>query len=495
MTIIFGLGTATYGYNMECHGVIPGCSLTQRLVCDQEGEWLCIDKVLFIGARRLDLPHMSHSPKKTSLEFPYKRHPRSSPLKKLGPYVKHNKSDLAKKETIKIKPIDRNPVKTGGANSSKWKESSTNKQHRKLSNIQTKNSHLDALLGNSTKQSEILSNLLELLRLPTPKTLHMYSGTRDYPNERDVPKDAEWRDLILHRSEKPRLMRLESLKNAIRKPNYIPQDKAVTVGTGKSFKKWNSRLLSTKFPGCESHEFASDEYWACAARHLTTNLHHQVGTCKMGPASDPDAVVDPRLRVYGIRNLRVVDGSVMPVIPASHTNAVVVMIGEKAADLIKEDWKNHSKKSGFGFIFLRIFLLCTFYTVIDLLQEISTGAPVNLQSGASTHTPATSGSSGAGAIAPIISGYSRKINFLLGAALYPSLFQSGHGILHGEPAAIQTNFGWVIMGTSPSTGESSTTEHVTGLICGLTLDESLQRFWQAEEVKPVQHVDPPHEIV
>lgn len=60
----------------------------------------------------------------------------------------------------------------------------------------------------------------------------------------------------------------------------------------------------------------------------------------MGPATDPEAVVDPQLRVYGIKGLRVVDGSIMPNIVAGHTNAVIFMIGEKASDLIKFTWRN-----------------------------------------------------------------------------------------------------------------------------------------------------------
>lgn len=61
----------------------------------------------------------------------------------------------------------------------------------------------------------------------------------------------------------------------------------------------------------------------------------------MGPGSDPDAVVNPELQVHGVQNLRVVDASIMPFLPAAHTNGVVFMIGEKAADMVKKHWENN----------------------------------------------------------------------------------------------------------------------------------------------------------
>ncbi|KAJ8872315.1 hypothetical protein PR048_025919 [Dryococelus australis] len=114
--------------------------------------------------------------------------------------------------------------------------------------------------------------------------------------------------------------------------------KTIELSKTNAMRKIGSRLHEVKIPACARFQFGSDDYWECAARHLTFTIYHQTGTCKMGPKTDPDAVVDPRLRVYGIRNLRVIDASIMPEIPNAHTNAPVYMIAEKGSDMIKEDW-------------------------------------------------------------------------------------------------------------------------------------------------------------
>ena len=87
------------------------------------------------------------------------------------------------------------------------------------------------------------------------------------------------------------------------------------------------------------HPPTSAEYLAAYLKKSALTVYHPVGTCKMGSASDPTAVVDPTLKVKGIKGLRVADASIMPNIVSANTNAPAIMIGEKAADLIKADWK------------------------------------------------------------------------------------------------------------------------------------------------------------
>jgi choline dehydrogenase/4-pyridoxate dehydrogenase len=70
-------------------------------------------------------------------------------------------------------------------------------------------------------------------------------------------------------------------------------------------------------------------------RHTAITLHHPLGTCRMGPDHDEDAVVDPQLRVRGADHLRVIDASVMPDLISGNINAPVMMIAEKAADMIR----------------------------------------------------------------------------------------------------------------------------------------------------------------
>jgi len=84
-------------------------------------------------------------------------------------------------------------------------------------------------------------------------------------------------------------------------------------------------------------EIQSDAQLLQCAKDIGQSIYHPAGTCKMGPDTDPLAVVDSRLKVHGIAGLRVVDCSITPTIPSGNTNAPTIMIAEKASDMIKND--------------------------------------------------------------------------------------------------------------------------------------------------------------
>ncbi|XP_067007795.2 glucose dehydrogenase [FAD, quinone] [Anabrus simplex] len=102
--------------------------------------------------------------------------------------------------------------------------------------------------------------------------------------------------------------------------------------------RYGLELDRTPVKGCENLTFGTDQYWECAIRYETSPENHQAGSCRMGREDDADAVVDPQLRVRGVRGVRVADASVIPVVVSGNTNAPAIMIGERVSDMIKKQW-------------------------------------------------------------------------------------------------------------------------------------------------------------
>jgi choline dehydrogenase len=92
-----------------------------------------------------------------------------------------------------------------------------------------------------------------------------------------------------------------------------------------------SLLLAEERPGAD---LRSDDALLGYVRRYGGSVFHPAGSCRMGPGQD--AVVDHRLAVHGIAGLFVADASVMPVIVSGNTNAASIMIGERAADFVRE---------------------------------------------------------------------------------------------------------------------------------------------------------------
>ena len=122
-------------------------------------------------------------------------------------------------------------------------------------------------------------------------------------------------------------------------PNYltVEGDRRVLLAGMKLAR----RLLASKplqayyeredFPG---PDVRTDDELLAAAKQRGTTTFHPMGTCRMGPRTDPTAVVDDQLRVHGLEGLRVIDASIMPTMLSANLNAATIMIGEKGSDLI-----------------------------------------------------------------------------------------------------------------------------------------------------------------
>lgn len=123
-------------------------------------------------------------------------------------------------------------------------------------------------------------------------------------------------------------------------PNYLsdPKDREMSIRGLKltqeilSQKPLGKFIMAERLPGPDVR--TDQDYFDFICQHSKTS-HHCAGTCRMG--ADDGAVVDTRLRFNGIDGLRVVDNSIMPSVISSNTNAAAIMIGEKAADMIKAD--------------------------------------------------------------------------------------------------------------------------------------------------------------
>ena len=132
----------------------------------------------------------------------------------------------------------------------------------------------------------------------------------------------------------------DPFEHPVIQPNYLGAEsdrRVLMAGMKLARRLLGSRALSKyydreEFPGAEKQ---SDADLMQAARERGTTTFHLMGTCRMAPDNDPTAVVDDQLRVRGLEGLRVVDASIMPTMPSANLNASVLMIAEKAADMIR----------------------------------------------------------------------------------------------------------------------------------------------------------------
>ncbi|CAG9791391.1 unnamed protein product [Diatraea saccharalis] len=115
-------------------------------------------------------------------------------------------------------------------------------------------------------------------------------------------------------------------------------DFARKLEKSERFQSLKFELTPLRLWGCTELPLFTEEYWECYIRHIATTVYHPVGTAKMGTEEDRTAVVGNNLLVHGMQNLRVVDASIMPIIPGGNTMAPTLVIAEKAFDIIKKKY-------------------------------------------------------------------------------------------------------------------------------------------------------------
>ena len=213
------------------------------------------------------------------------------------------------------------------------------------------------LLGEIAKWAMGKPSILAL----TPSVVYMFlksNPAMDNPDLQGVFSPASYKDGFVgmldnypgmtggiwqHRPESTGYVRARSADpfiDPIIQPNYLAHqtDQRVLTDGLKQLRQLMHTPAVERYVDFESlpgSKIQSDDELLDYARRYGSTGYHLMGTCRMGPATDPTAVVDDELRVHGLQSLRVVDASIMPNMPSANTYASTMMIAEKAADMIR----------------------------------------------------------------------------------------------------------------------------------------------------------------